>query len=295
MGQLRERMDEDMAMRGLSPNTRKTYLQCVGVFVRWFKRSPRELGAEHVRAFLLDLLRVKKRAASTIATYVGALRFLFFVTLRRTDLCFADLPRPKIPMRLPTVLDVAEVAKLLGAISSLKHRAIVMLAYGSGLRVSEACRLRVDQIDSARMVIVIREAKRGRERHTVLGPRLLAALRAYWKAVRPKGPYLFPSARAGTAAPTMTRAAVSKALKMAVAAAGLKKRVSPHTLRHSFATHLIEGGTDLRTVQVLLGHASLPSTTRYIHVTAARVASLVSPLDRLAITNEAITTEAITR
>jgi len=274
-------MDQDRALRGLSPNTRATYLHCVSVFARRFMRSPRMLGAEELRSFLLDLLEVKKRAASTIAVYVGALRFLFGVTLRREDVSFFDLPRPKIPMKLPSVLAVSEIVQLFGAIESLKHRAILMTAYGSGLRITEVCRLMVEDIDSERMVIIVRNAKRGRDRHTVLGPRLLAVLRAYWKAARPEGHYLFPG-RKGAKAPTITRAAVSKALKLSVAAAGLKRRVTPHTLRHCFATHLIENGTDLRTVQVLLGHASIRSTTRYVHLTEARLAGLVSPLDRIA-------------
>ena len=280
MGTLRERMDEDMAMRGLVPNTRETYLHCVTVFVRHFGRSPCELGAEHLRLFLRHLRVVKKRSPSTLATYVAALRFLFGVTLKRTDVTHDDLPRPKVPMKLPTVLDATEVVKLLAAITSITHRAILMAAYGAGLRVSEACGLRVDQIDSARGVIIVRGAKRQRERHTVLSPRLLAVLRAYWKVAKPKGQYLFPG-RSDSALPTISRAAVSKALKKAVAVCGLTKRVTPHTLRHSFATHLMEGGTDLRTVQVLLGHASIRSTTTYVHVTTARVAGLVSPLDRL--------------
>lgn len=281
MSRLREKMDQDMALRGLSPNTRATYLHCVSVFVRHFMRSPRGMGAEDLRSFLLDLLEVKKRAASTIAVYVGALRFLFWVTLRRKDIDFLDLPRPKIPIKLPSVLSESEVVQLFGAIESLKHRAILMTAYGSGLRITEVCRLRVEDIDSERMVVIVRNAKRGRERHTVLGARSLAVLRVYWKAARPKGPHLFPG-RKGAKAPTITRAAVSRALKQAVGKAGLTKRVTPHTLRHSFATHLIENGTDLRTVQVLLGHASIRSTTRYVHLTEARLAGLVSPLDRIA-------------
>jgi site-specific recombinase XerD len=282
MGQLREKMDQDLALRGRSPNTRATYLNCVAVFTRHFMRSPRTLGAAEVRAFLLYLLNEKKRAASTIGVYVGALQFLYWVTLRREDISFLDLPRPKVPMKLPSVLAASEVIRLFAAIESLKHRAILMTAYGAGLRVSEACRLRVEDIDSERMVIIVRNAKRGRERHTLLGPRLLAVLRAYWKEARPEGPYLFPG-RKGAKGPAITRAAVSKALQLSVAEAELTKRVTVHTLRHSFATHLIEDGTDLRTVQVLLGHASLQSTTRYVHLTEARLAGLVSPLDRLAL------------
>jgi site-specific recombinase XerD len=288
MCQLRDRMDQDMAMRGMSPHTRATYLHYAAALVRYFKRSPTELGTEHLREFLLHLLNAKNRSPSTLAVCVGALRFLFFVTLRRTDITFDDLPRPKIPQKLPTVLAPSEMEQIFANILSLKHRAILFAAFGAGLRVSEACRLQVDNVDSARGVLIVRNGKGGRDRETLLCPRLLEALRAYWKAARPKGPYLFPS-RKGAKGPTITRAAVSKALKNAVQAAGLKKHVSPHTLRHSFATHLLEAGTDLRTIQVLLGHASSRSTTRYVQLTAARLGQVISPLERLSFNTKPVT------
>jgi site-specific recombinase XerD len=175
-------------------------------------------------------------------------------------------------------------------IPSPMHRAILFAAFGSGLRISEACRLRVDSIDRARKVLNVRSGKRNRDRTTLLGDRLLEALTAYWKVARPKGPYLFPS-RNGAAGPTITRAAASIALKKAVAASGVTKRVTPHTLRHSFATHTIEGGTDLRTLQILLGHASIRSTVRYVHLTEARAGQLVSPLDKLQLTPKPTTTD----
>ena len=280
MGQVRDRMDQDMAMRGMSPHTRAAYLHYAAAFVRYFKRSPTELGAEHLREFLLHLLNVKKRSPSTLAVCTGALRFLFFVTLRRTDITLDDLPRPKIAQKLPTVLAASEVKQIFAHVRSLKHRAILFAAFGAGLRVTEACRLAIADIDSARGVLIVRNPKRQRERETLLSPRLLQALRAFFRVARPEGPYLFPS-RKGAKGPTITRAAVSKALKRAVRAAGLKKHVSPHTLRHTFATHLLEAGTDLRTIQVLLGHASIRTTTRYLHVTTARMGQVVSPLDRL--------------
>jgi site-specific recombinase XerD len=170
------------------------------------------------------------------------------------------------------------MARLLGALASDKQRVLVMLAYGAGLRVSEACGLRIDDIDAKRMVIRVRHAKRGRERHVMLSPRLLQALRVYWKKSRPAGPCLFPG-RYGQA--TIGREAVQKAIVQAVRRAGITKRVSPHTLRHSFATHLLEAGTDLRALQVLLGHASLKSTMTYLHVSTARVQSIASPLDAI--------------
>jgi len=179
---------------------------------------------------------------------------------------------------VPTVLSGSEVARLLAALETDKHRALVMLAYGAGLRASEACKLRIEDVDPKRMLLHIRDTKRGRERYVMLSPRLLAMLRAYWKVSRPKGPQLFPGRDLGK---RLTRAAMHKAIVKAAKLAGITKRVSPHTLRHSFATHLLEAGTDLRTLQVLLGHASLKSTMAYLHISTARVQSVASPLDAL--------------
>jgi integrase/recombinase XerD len=178
------------------------------------------------------------------------------------------------------VLTPSEIARLFEALPSPRHRAVVMLAYGAGLRISEICHLGIADIDSRAGVIRVRHAKRGRERDVMLAPRLLAELRAYYRWQKPAGPELFPG-RAG-AGTTLTRAGVAKALKKARVKAGLgARRVTPHTLRHSFATHLLEQGTDLRTVQVLLGHASITTTTRYVHVSTARLKSIQSPLERL--------------
>jgi site-specific recombinase XerD len=176
------------------------------------------------------------------------------------------------------VLSSSEVERLLAAMTRPNHRVAAMLAYGAGLRVSEICRLRVDDIDAKRMMLRIRNAKRGRERYVMLSARLLRELRAYWKAVRLSGPALFPG-NAGRI--WLSRKALQKAFSLAARRAGLQKRVSPHTLRHSFATHMLEAGTDLRILQVLLGHASIDSTTLYLHVSTARLQSLTSPLDTL--------------
>jgi site-specific recombinase XerD len=209
--------------------------------------------------------------------YAGALSFLYGVVLERPEV-MARVPRRKAPMKLPVLLSPADLVRLIAAVRSMAVRTVAMLAYGAGLRVSEACRIRVDDIDSRRMVLHIREAKRGRERYVMLSPRLLEALRAYWRAQRPVGPALFPG-RCGNE--TMARATVCKALRKAARECGIAQRVTPHLLRHGFATDLLEQGVDLRTVQVLLGHASISSTIRYVHVTTARVKHVVSPLDRL--------------
>lgn len=277
MGWLRDRMRQDLELRGSRPATVQTYLRCAHKFAAHFKRSPAAMGATEVREFLLYLIEIRKATPSTFNVYAAALTFLYHVTLGRAAEVPA-LPRMKVPMRVPTVLSGTEVARLLAALPGRKYRAAIMLAYGAGMRVSEVCNLHKTDIDAKRMVIRIRDAKRGRERHVMLSPRLLEAVRGYLRVERPQGPYLFPSRV--TAMP-ITRDAVSKTLARAVERAGLVKRVTPHTLRHTFATHLLESGTDLRTVQVLLGHASIRSTTRYVHVTTARLQALRSPLDML--------------
>jgi integrase/recombinase XerD len=192
----------------------------------------------------------------------------------------ADLPRRKLTRKLPVVLTPGEVEQLLAALGSSALRAVLMLAYGAGLRVGEACRLRVEDIDSRAGVIHVRNTKRNRDRDVMLSPKLLAELRAYWRKRRPPGPQLFPG-RSGPGT-TLTRAAISRALQKALVKAGLGgRRITVHTMRHAFATHLLEQGTDLRTVQVLLGHASMASTTIYVHVSTARLHRVHSPLERL--------------
>jgi len=226
--------------------------------------------------FQLHLVQ-RKVSARTFNLHAAALKFLYEVTLDRPEATLR-MTRMRVPMHVPVVLTPAEVSRLVAALTSDKLRALVMLAYGAGLRVSEACGLRIDDIDPKRMLLHVRHAKRGRERHVMLSPRLLATLRAYWKVSRPAGPYLFPG-RGGHA--LFRRESVSVAIKKAARKAGITGRVSPHTLRHCFATHLLDAGTDLRTLQVLLGHASLKSTMAYLHVSAARVQSIQSPLDTL--------------
>jgi integrase/recombinase XerD len=277
MQRLRDKMREDLELRGMSANTISTYLRCARQFAEHFDRPPRAMGATEIRAFLLYLVKARRLCAATFNVYAAALKFLYAVTLGRPD-AIAQMPRMRVPMHIPVVLTGGEIARLLAALRSEKQRALVMLAYGAGLRVSEACKLRVDDIDPKRMVLRIQSAKRGRERYVMLSPRLLQTLRAYWKTARPSGPHLFPGYGSNK---LLTREAVHKAIVNAAQRAGLTKRISPHTLRHSFATHLLEAGTDLRTLQVLLGHASLKSTTAYLHVSTARVQSIVSPLDAL--------------
>jgi site-specific recombinase XerD len=270
-------MREDLEMRGRSGRTIETYIRCARRFVEHFGRSPMKLGAKEIRAYLLHLIREQKASPATVNTYAGAIKFLYAVTLKRPHEVM-DLPRMKVPMRLPNVLSGTDVERLLAAARGLKQRAMMMLAYGAGLRASEIARLEVGDIDPKRMLLHVRMTKRGRERYVMLSPTLLSALRAYWKDARLPGPRLFPGRDPEK---LMTRVAIHKAIQKAARRARIEKRVSPHTLRHSFATHMLEAGTDLRTLQVLLGHSSLRSTMNYVHVTAARTQSLKSPLDEL--------------
>jgi len=235
------------------------------------------LGRDEVETFLLHLVRERKLSPSTHNVYAAALRFVYGAAFGRPEVT-AGVPRRKQPMRLPVVLTPTQIASLISAVSSAAVRTVLMLAYGAGLRVSEACGLRVEDIDSRSMVLHIRHAKRGRERYVMLSPRLLEALREHWRERRPRGAWVFPG-RGGKG--TLSRRSVARALRKAARRVGIDDRVTPHTLRHCFATQLLEQGVDLRTVQVLLGHGSLRSTLLYVHVTTARVRSVTSPLDRL--------------
>lgn len=277
MGRLRNAMTEDLKLRGLSDNTSKTYLRCISVFARHHGRSPARLGRLEVRDFLLHLLEERKVKASTYNVYVAALIFLYSWTLKRPEEV-VWVGKLKVRQSLPSILSPSEVERLLTELGSLKMQAIVMAAYGAGLRVSEVCQLRTEDIDSERMVIIVRNGKGGRDRMTMLPRGLLEVLRGYWRQERPTGPQLFPGRKRAT---VLTRAAVNKALKQAAVRAQIRKRVTPHCLRHSFATALLEAGTDLRTLQVLLGHASIRTTVRYAQVSPKVIRTTLSPADRL--------------
>jgi site-specific recombinase XerD len=276
MGQLREKMDGDLRLLGRSINTRETYLYCVKALAKYHGKSPQDLGREQIREFLLHLLDRKVRP-STYNVYAAALKFLYASTLARPEEV-AWIGWMKAHHRAPKILSADEIERLLAALGSLKLQAIVIAAYGAGLRVSEACKLRVEDIDSARMVIAVRSGKGDRDRQTMLPKRLLEVLRAYWKEARPPGPELFPGQKPGS---VVGRDTVGRALRIAAARARIAKRVTPHALRHAFATHLLESGTDLRTLQVLLGHASIRTTVRYAHVSPTMIRQTRSLADRL--------------
>lgn len=277
MGRVRDRMQQELTLRGLSASTHERYLSFARAFVAHFKRPPKELGAEHARIWILHLLTVLHRSPATVNVAIGALRFLFGATLKRPDV-MRDIRMVRKNCPCPEVPSGSEIARLLAATSDVKQRAMFMLMYGAGLRVSELLHLTAGDIDSERMVVVVRDTKTRHDRLVPLSARMLDALRAYWRARRPAGPWLFPGKTPGA---PLTRAAVNMVLRKAAARAGLTKRMHPHILRHAFATHMLELGTDLRTVQLLLGHRSIRSTTRYTHLTEARRRNLNNPLEAL--------------
>jgi integrase/recombinase XerD len=276
MTPLRRRMIEDMKLKNLAPSTIEVYTARAAAFARHFGRSPDALGREEVRSFLLHLVQEKHVSWSVYNQTVAALRFLYEVTLDRHGV-MVRVPCPKQPKRLPTVLSLAETARFFSAIMSIKHRAILMTAYAAGLRISEVVALRVDDIDSQRMVLRVRQGKGRRDRNVMLSPRLLALLREYWKVARPSE-WLFPGDVPGH---PVTVGTVHRLCVQAARAAGLGKHVTVHTLRHSFATHLLEAGTDIRTIQLLLGHRNLKTTAIYTHVSPTALETTKSPLDRL--------------
>jgi integrase/recombinase XerD len=284
MGVVRDQMAIDLRLRGLSPVTQRMYLGCAARFVAYHRRAPTALGEPEIRAFLDHLVRVRRVSPSTHAVYVAALHFLYRVTLKRPDVVQGIAYPRRVGQRLPEILSPAEIAQLLAAVRSLKHRAMLMVAYGAGLRVSELCALVPADIDSQRMLIRVRAGKGDKDRYVRLSPRLLGTLRAYWHQRPPRGSYLFPSPRPGQ---PLSRKAVWHLLRRAARRARLRKRVPPHGLRHSFATHLLEAGTDIRVIQVLLGHRSLRTTARYLMVSRQHVGAVTSPLDALSLSTPA--------
>ena len=276
MTPLRQRFIEDLELRNLRENTKRAYVRAVTEFAQFFGKSPELLGREHIREYLLYLMREKKASESTYRQVLSAIRFLYRTTLGK-DWVVAGIPHTKSDKKLPVVMSMDEVERVFNAITSLKHRAILMTAYAGGLRVSDVVSLMVSDIDSGRMMIRIDGGKGRRDRYVPLAKHLLVILREYWKAARPKT-YLFPGRKEGRHIATNT---VYLACKRATRDAGLKKKISTHTFRHSFATHLLEHGVDLRTIQILLGHRNLNTTAIYTHVSRKQIESTPSPLDLL--------------
>ena len=265
---------EDMQVRNLSSSTRDTYLLQVSLFARHFRKSPALLGPEELRSYQVYLTNDKKLSPSSIHIAVAALRFLYKITLKKQWSFEEALPAPKMPDRLPSVLSRDEVRHFLGCVESLKHRAILTICYAAGLRISEAVHLKTGDIDSQRMVIRVAQGKGHKDRYVMLSPKLLNTLRDYWRIVRPKQ-WLFP----GYLDQPITRHAVGVACRAAQRRSGLSKPITPHSLRHAFAVHLLEAGTDVRTIQLLLGHRGLATTAKYLRIAASKVCAATSPLD----------------
>lgn len=277
MTALRRRMIEDMTLRNLSPHTVEAYVRAVAQFAKHFRQSPEQLSGEHARQYLLHLVQERHVSWSRYNLARCGLQFFYQVTLGR-DEHFEKLPCARVPKRLPTVLSAEELRRLFEVARDVKHKALLMTLYGAGLRISEALALKPADIDSRRMLIHVRLGKGNKDRMVKLSVQLLEVLRQYWRARRPKD-WLFPQSsnphrpmESGTAQRIVTRAARR---------AGITRRVSPHTLRHSYATHLLDAGTDLRTIQLLLGHRNLQTTSLYMHVSQAKLNAAASPLDRL--------------
>jgi site-specific recombinase XerD len=270
-------MIEDMQIRNLAPLTQSAYLLQVSLFARHFGQSPERLGREDIRAYRLYLAQDKHLAASSISVAVAALRFFYTVTLKQAWTVDADIPTCRLPQKLPQVLSQKEVSQFLDAVESLKHRVILTVCYAAGLRVSEAVRLKPAAIDSRRMVIRVEEGKGRKDRYVMLSPKLLDILRDYWKATRPTE-WLFPGDRPRS---PITRFAVERVCRDTRQRSDITKPVTPHSLRHAFAVHLLESGADLRTIQLLLGHRSLTTTSRYLRIATSKVCATASPLDAL--------------
>jgi integrase/recombinase XerD len=277
MSPLRRRMIDDMMVRNLSPATQQSYIYAVAKFSRHFNRSPDRLGLEDVRAYQLHLI-AHKRSWSHINQVACSLRFFYGVTLDQSE-AFERIVTAREPQKLPVVLSADEIVRFLEAVPGLRNRAALTTAYGAGLRVGEVARLRVNAIDSRRMLIRVEHGKGGKDRYVMLSAQLLQILRAYWRLARP-GRWLFPGREAGE---PVSVAALQDACRTATRRAELSKPVTVHVLRHSFATHLLESGTDIRIIQVLLGHVHLSTTARYAQVATNLIAGTTSPLDRLSL------------
>lgn len=274
MGIFRDRMLDAMIIRGFAENTKSTYLTAVKQLVGYYMRPPDTLRPEDVSAYLLHLIKERKHGPSKVALSFHAFKFFFEKTLSKVGF-MGSIPLTRIPKRLPVILDKAELHELFECAVGIKHKAILMLAYSAGLRVSEAAKLKVSDIDSKRMQVRVYQAKGNKDRYTILSKIALKALRQYFREHHPSD-WLFPGQ---PVTKPMDRKSLWRAFDMAKRVAGLKKAATFHSLRHTFATHLLEAGCDLRRIQLLLGHSSIKTTTIYLHVKKQDLADIISPLD----------------
>lgn len=277
MTPLRQRMIEDMRIRNFATTTQRSYIHYVVEFAKHFNRSPQDLDLEAVRQYQVHLTQERQLSPQSINTFVSAVQFLYLTTLEM-PWEKKDFPRARLDQKLPVVLAPDEVQRFFDQVTGLKHRAVLLTCYGSGVRISEAVSLKLSDIDSHRMLIRVEHGKGGKDRYSMLSPCLLEILRAYCRILRPAGPWLFPSWRPHL---HLTAGAVQTVCREAWQRSGLGKRVTPHMLRHSFATHLLERGVDTRVIQALLGHSRIDTTARYVAVSPATVSATASPLDQL--------------
>ena len=284
MTHLRKLMLDELQRRNYAQNTVRAYIHAVEDFAKYFRRSPDRLGPGHIREYQVHLFRDCKLSPGTIEGRTAALRFLFVKTLRRRYLP-DHIPFPKRQRRLPIVLSQEAVARLIASARNLMHRTMLMTLYATGLRRAELCHLKVSDIDSERMVIHVRQGKGGRDRDVLLTPQLLQTLREYWRWMKPRT-YLFPGTVNNWRADVpITEKIVWTAVAEAAKHAGITKHVSPHTLRHSFATHMLEAGADLRTIQILLGHAKIGDTALYLHLSRRHLQAVASPLEAIEVSS----------
>lgn len=287
MTTLVQRLHDELVRRHYATTTRESYLKILKAFHRQIGKRVDRVGPDDLRRYQVYLLEERRLAVGTVVAQIAALRFFYLRVLKRRDMK-EDLPYPKRPRRLPIVLSPDEVQRLIAGAQNLFHRTMLMTLYGGGLRRSELLQLKVSDIDSQRMVLRIERGKGGHDREVPLSPTLLTALREYWRWMRPQT-YLFPGTRHGWRADKpLTGRVIWEAVRLAARAAGIDKHVTPHTLRHSYATHLLEAGADLRTIQVLLGHADLSHTTVYLHLSRRHLQAAPNPLEQLQVPTPAV-------
>jgi site-specific recombinase XerD len=270
-------MIEDMQIRNLTPNTQRAYVSQIVRFACHFRKSPDLLGPAEIRTYLIHLTQERRLSASSIIVTVSALRFFYTVTLKRPWVVEDDIPAGRQAKKLPVVLSKEEVALFLAAVDNLKHRMILTVCYATGLRISEAVHLKPGAIDSKRMVIRVEQGKGRKDRYVMLPPKLLGMLRDYWRRTHP-GEWLFPGRQPGQPVSPLS---IDRTCREVRERCGICKPVGPHSLRHAFAVHLLEAGTDLRTIQLLLGHRNLSTTARYLMIATSKVCATASPLESL--------------
>lgn len=276
MSTVREKMLAELQLRGITPRTQTAYLREITKLENYFNRSPEELGEEEVKEYLVHMLENRGLSSGTYKYYAAGIKFLYRTTLNRGEVV-EKIKYPKAKIKLPVVLDLSEVRTMLSVMENLKHRAVLTITYSAGLRVSETAHLKVTDIDSKRMMVRVRQGKGGKDRYTILSKTTLECLREYWRAYRPKD-WLFEGQKEGS---HICYTSIRNIFVEAKERAGITKPVGPHSLRHAFATHLIEAGTSLHHVQLLLGHKSPKTTTVYLHVSKMNLAQVCSPLDSI--------------